>query len=507
MPPVNGVTILSWHRLLKAMIPLLAFSSVHVQGAIAQSEPHFEWTTCRFDTKEVGEARLRCGYLTVPQNRATATAHHLRLAVAVAESKTPEVENDPVVFLNGGPGGRSLPEWISRTRRLVGDRTVVVFDYRGAGASEPDMCPSLQATLFNIRALDQSLEGRRAVERGAFLACRDAMLRQGVELGAYNPYSISADLEDLRRALGYERWSLMGGSYGTRVALTALRTAPESIRSVILVSPVSQRESHVVRAVPNIVRTLDLVFNACAADPSCERRFPHLEHDFYEAHADLAREPLTVRVEPAEVLTLPFTVNAADYIWILSEILDSEATLPLFPLAVHAFRSRDSSAVRSLLQQVAGDPSQHRSLGLMYAAHCYWEGTSAARVEWEALAEQYPEPLRDLGYWLWMCDDLHRERASAAERAPIRSGIPTLIVSGELDYRTPPSNGEELERAFSKGYHFEVPGLPHFPGPRSLPCIGSMIRQFLAAPETKPDGACIRDLPEIRFVSESPNWW
>jgi pimeloyl-ACP methyl ester carboxylesterase len=282
-------------------------------------------------------------------------------------------------------------------RRLVADRTVIVFDYRGAGASEPEMCTSLQMTLFNVRALDLSLKERQAVERGAFMACRDEMLRQGVDLGAYHASSISADLEELRRALGYKCWNLVGGSYGTRVALAALRTAPTSIRSVILVNPVSQQESHVVHAVANIARTLGLVFDACAADPSCHRRFPQLERDFYEAHAGLAREPLTLPVDPAWSSPLSFTVNAADYMWIISEILNGEATLPAFPLAVQAFKNRESSTVTSLLRRIAGDPSQHYSLGLTYAAHCYRDGTPESRLEWEELAKQHPEPLHDLG--------------------------------------------------------------------------------------------------------------
>jgi hypothetical protein len=97
-------------RLASGVVLLLAFSSVQAQKATAQSEqPRYEWAACLFNTNEVGEDRLRCGYLTVPENRASPVGRTLRLAVAVAESSTPEAQNDPAVFLNGGPGGRSLP--------------------------------------------------------------------------------------------------------------------------------------------------------------------------------------------------------------------------------------------------------------------------------------------------------------------------------------------------------------------------------------------------------------
>jgi pimeloyl-ACP methyl ester carboxylesterase len=500
-----GFEVRGNRELVKTTALAQPFDVSAIEATRTDTLPNFEISECPFDTAGI-QAQIRCGYLTVSENRAHTAGRKLRLAVAVAESTTPDVEDSPVVFLNGGPGGRSLPEWIPRMKGLVGDRTVIAFDYRGSGASEPDMCPELEATLFNIRALDLSLKERQDVERGAFLACRDNMLRQGIDLGAYHASSISADLEDLRRALGYEKWVLMGGSYGTRVALTALRTDSANIRSIILVNPMSQQESHVVHAIPNFARTLGLIFDACAANPSCQRRFPQLERDFYEAHAALDREPLIVPVDPAWPLPIPFTVNAADYMWLMRRIMNSEATLPIFPLAVQAFKNRESITVRGLLQHIAGNPSQHPSLGLTNAAHCYREGTPESRAKWEELAEEHPEPLRDLGYFLWMCDDLHEYRASAAERMPIRSDIPTLIVSGELDFVTPPTNGEELERSLSKSHHFIIQGLPHLPSSRSFPCIGSLIRQFLNAPAVEPDAACLTKLPEMRFATELPGW-
>ena len=57
-------------------------------------------------------------------------------------------------------------------------------------------------------------------------ACHDRLESQGVDLSAYNSAEIAADVEDLRLALGVERWNLYGWSYGTRIALTFPRTEP-----------------------------------------------------------------------------------------------------------------------------------------------------------------------------------------------------------------------------------------------------------------------------------------
>ena len=47
----------------------------------------------------------------------------------------------------------------------------------------------------------------------------------GDEGGACRERVVRDDLEDVRKALGYPRWNLWGGSYGTRAALEYLRSA------------------------------------------------------------------------------------------------------------------------------------------------------------------------------------------------------------------------------------------------------------------------------------------
>ena len=64
--------------------------------------------------------------------------------------------------------------------------------------------------------------------------CGQAYQAAGVDLTKYNTPENAADIEDLRLALGYEQLNLVGGSYGTRLALEAMRFRPATIRSAVL---------------------------------------------------------------------------------------------------------------------------------------------------------------------------------------------------------------------------------------------------------------------------------
>lgn len=64
--------------------------------------------------------------------------------------------------------------------------------------------------------------------------CRDAWTTEGVDLSAYTTVENAADVDALRAALGYDRVTLIGGSYGSHLALALMRYHPESIERVVL---------------------------------------------------------------------------------------------------------------------------------------------------------------------------------------------------------------------------------------------------------------------------------
>jgi pimeloyl-ACP methyl ester carboxylesterase len=149
--------------------------------------PLFEESACPFEASPQVLEQVRCGWLTVPQNRAAPEGKQLRLAVAILKSTDPTPRPDPIVFLSGGPGGKSVEFMPARAtssfwNRLRAERDIVFFDQRGTGYSEPELCPAVADEQFRMLFLGLSPQQRSERMQTAFAHCAGAMREQGVDL-------------------------------------------------------------------------------------------------------------------------------------------------------------------------------------------------------------------------------------------------------------------------------------------------------------------------------------
>jgi pimeloyl-ACP methyl ester carboxylesterase len=150
-----------------------------------------------------------------------------------SESRAPAT---PIFLLAGGPGSSWLDQFKTEenARQVAFYRTladVVLFDQRGGGHSQPKMtCPQTQ----NVGADRQVDRSALIPAMRALAACRDHWQQQGVDLAAYNTVENAADVNDLRLALGYQKVTLIGGSYGSHLALQFMRQFPDAVDRVVM---------------------------------------------------------------------------------------------------------------------------------------------------------------------------------------------------------------------------------------------------------------------------------
>ncbi len=114
-------------------------------------------------------------------------------------------DGKPAVFLHGGPGGGAKP-----TNRQLFDPAryrIVVFDQRGCGRSRPP-------------ASDPA-----------------------ADLSTNTTWHLVADIETLREMLDIEKWLVLGGSWGSTLALAYAQTHPERVSELILRGVFTLRQS------------------------------------------------------------------------------------------------------------------------------------------------------------------------------------------------------------------------------------------------------------------------
>jgi haloalkane dehalogenase len=254
----------------------------------------FEAAPCPFTADAKVLDQVRCGSVTVLENRSAPDGRRLRLAVAIVKSLNPTPRPDPVVFIAGGPGNAPIERvprfvmsgWLDALRA---DRDVIVYDQRGTGFSEPKFCPELSAE-WNPRQY-QGPAARRTHQQQMLARCGESMRRTGFDLAQYNSTVSAHDLQDLRRALGYEQWNLFARSYGTRLALVAMRVAPQGIRGAVFDGPSPPNRAVWFNRPGDFVDVLQRLSAACAAQPACNAAFPNVEQTFWRTVEELDREP------------------------------------------------------------------------------------------------------------------------------------------------------------------------------------------------------------------------
>ena len=84
----------------------------------------------------------------MPRDHDNPAAGRFNLAVVVAKSAEQPSLPDPVVYINGGPGGplTIYADYQARHPYAPG-RDLILVDQRGTGRSEPQLCPELTAKM------------------------------------------------------------------------------------------------------------------------------------------------------------------------------------------------------------------------------------------------------------------------------------------------------------------------------------------------------------------------
>jgi pimeloyl-ACP methyl ester carboxylesterase len=409
-----------------------------------------------------GGASGLCGKLVVPENRAKAGGRTIALQVMVRKALGTPRRADPIFHLVGGPGGaatESASIWPTAFADLNWNRDVVLVDQRGTGGSNALSCPE-------PGNLTTKAQAARFVH-----ACLAGLKGDPLR---YGTVAAADDLEAVRKALGYGKIDLYGGSYGATVAQVFLNRHPDSVRAVVLDGGSLIDLPMLERFGSNGERALDLVARRCAAEKQCAKAFPSWRADLPKLTARLDARPAKVDVA-GENVTLT-GVAAAAVVQSMTMSADGAAGIP-FAVA-QAVRGKYAPLARVSVSASASAPP--KTLLEPYSVFCSepWARRSLARVQADAAGTYLA---RTAVAWAQeqatLCNLFPKRAERPQDWARPHGTTPLLAVLGDADPQDPFRNIEGIRQTMPNSRVVVVPGQGHTVG--HLGCMPALIARFL----------------------------
>jgi pimeloyl-ACP methyl ester carboxylesterase len=448
----------------------------------------------------------RCGFLEVPENRTRPGGRTIRLAVAIIPAASATPPEDPVVFMEGGPGGDAFGNIPFLVAAGVNrDRDLIVMAQRGNLYSEPNLaCPEIDRFYAHAVGLPFNAPSTGTLLVQAATECRDRLTADGADLSAYNTTENAEDFAGLRRALDIDRWNVYAYSYGTDLALTYLRLHPQGIRSVAIDSVAPPKVINLPWTWDSAREGLDAVFAACEAQPDCKRRYPNLPQTLTEQVRRLEAHPLTLMAQPpggGAPVKVVLDGGALMDLVVAKAIPFVDLPAALDELA-HGYPERFARARAAGATPVVGEFAH----GLKESVSCSeWvpgysqaEVLEAGRRNFPGFPDSVLAQAPQLPFEYDVCRVWNVPDRTSVQRVDTVSDVPALVISGTFDSKTGASWGRYAARTLSRSTVVRIPGIGHWVVPQSC-CAQTVLASFLDRP-TAPDRTCVADLTPAPFT-------
>jgi pimeloyl-ACP methyl ester carboxylesterase len=288
-------------------------------------------------------------------------------------------------------------------------------------------------------------------------------------------------MDFIRSALGEQRITYVGYSYGTFLGATYADMFPTRVRAAVLDGAIDPEVDMVQTSVEQAVgfqRAFDNFLASCTSPSSCALRNdgdPRAAYDRLEAEVEA--NPIKVGSRSVGPGVLEMGVAAALY---------SQRLWPTLANALHAALAGDGAPVLSLmdaLTQRQADGSYSPLFSAFYATSCLDRPAPTDPTVWDKAAAQAAAEAPDFGASnvygglvcaYWKVPPVDSERAIHAAGAP-----PILVIGTTDDPATPYKWAQALASELDKGVLLTRVGEGHTSSGSSNGCVTAAVNAYL----------------------------
>jgi pimeloyl-ACP methyl ester carboxylesterase len=424
-------------------------------------------------------AGFSCASLPVPLDRSGKAPGTIVLPIERKSAGTIQTQS-AVIALAGGPGQAADPlgeQLASAIAPALTSHDLLVFDQRGTGHASPLNCPIFNDEAALAKATESTL--------GSLIEL--CALQIGQARGAFTTQESVEDIESIRHTAGYKKLVLYGTSYGTKVALEYAERYPQHVEALVLdsVVPSSGPEAFGI----DRLQAITPVLSELCADRACAGITTSPVGDLAKLLAGLRKHRLSGSAYDGAGRRHAVSMGELDVLDILQAGDLNPALRALFPAAVHSALKGDPDPLlrlnliaEGLVPSVPTKPERERvgneeeNNALFIATSCEetlfpWQRAATSQTKLaEAINALHGLPASDFypfdtttalqSSLVPVCDSWPDAAAAPPAASPLPN-VPTLILSGEQDLRTPTSGAKAVAAMIPDAQVLTVPYTGH----------------------------------------------
>lgn len=463
------------------------------------------WTRC---TSLAADAvtnlgSYRCADLSVPISYTDTAAGHLSLAIVELPASGSPVLGD-VVTNPGGPGGsgvdfleQSASGFPASLRRHF---NLVSFDPRGVDRSDPVDCVS-PAAIRALAGMNPAPVGTAQIDHvvAEIKSFDDACAAHTSRLLLENMSTVDTaiDMDELRQALGQQKLTYLGFSYGTYLGAVYAQMFPTRIRAMVLdgaVNPDLTNDELDLQQADGFEVDLHDFLDWCDNNSTCQSELPDgAESDYHQLMSKLSRGT-TLPAQLKAQFGGDQTVDYGTAVTAVVSALYSQNDWPDLAEALSDAINGDGSYLDGLALQYEGfqpNGSLENIEEASNATSCLDRPVPTSISEYVALAKQFSEKAPDFGAMeAWgslVCAYWPVAPTGTAQEIHAPGAPPIVVVGATQDPATPYVWAQALASQLDSGVLLTRDGNGHT-SYFSSTCVQTWVDKYLTTLTTPPKG-------------------
>jgi pimeloyl-ACP methyl ester carboxylesterase len=449
--------------------------------------------------KAFADPKYDCANLEVPLDYTKPNGDTAKIAV-IRQKATGGPKIGSLVFNPGGPGG-SGTEYLPSVSKQVGTGPLaqrfdlVGFDPRGVSASTPQIDCLTDKQQDQERAkvfADPSPIGVAASEADSKSQADSCSARMGNDvLADMGTRDVVKDLDVLRAALGDQKLSFYGYSYGTQIASAYAEAFPQNVRALVLDGVVDPRQDYVessIKQAAGFQQAFDAFAKWCTTQPNCP------------LGTDPARTTKTFNALAQRLITAPIPsgdparpLGFNDAVLGVTQALYVRQLWPALAQGISGMATNDGALLMTLADiyySRGSDGKYSNSIEAFTAIGCVDNGgvSDPARVKELTDGVYAAAPYRATGKGPVEAREVCAfwpVPPTSTPHTPKAPGIPqTMVVSVTGDPATPYQSGVDVAKDLGSTL-ITVNGTQHTAGLQGTKCVDDKLTAYLLDPATK----------------------